>query len=384
MGKELRFGVIGVGGMGGFHADYLLAGKIRRARLTAVCDVVPSQMERFGAVKRYEDAGKLIKGGEVDAVIIATPHYGHTTFGIAAMDNGLHLLTEKPISVHKADAQRLIDAHKRNKKTVFGAMFQMRTAGINRKIKSFVDSGELGEIRRVIWIITDWFRTEAYYASGGWRATWKGEGGGVLLNQCPHNIDLLQWVVGMPSAVRANCYLGKYHDIEVEDDVTAFLEYPNGATGLFVTTTGETPGTNRWEIDGERGKLVIEHGKLSFTRNEVPMSEFRSKSKESFANPAVWQVDIPYQHGGGGHMDITNNFVEAILDKKPLFAPGEEGIKGVELANCMLYSSFTGTTVKLPLDAAAYEARLKDLIAKSKFKKKGAGKGKSDITSSFK
>ncbi len=380
---KVRMGVIGVGGMGSHHATYILKGEVNRAELAAVCDIDEGKLKPFGAVKTFTDSAELIRSGLVDAVLIATPHYAHTTIGIDAMQNGLHVLTEKPIAVHKADAERMIDAHKANPKLVFSAMFNLRTQPIWQKLKQLIDSGEVGELTRVNWIVTDWFRTQAYYASGGWRATWSGEGGGILLNQCPHNLDLMQMLFGMPSRIRAFMRFGGKHDIEVEDEVTAYLEYPNRATGVFIAGTGEAPGTNRLEIAGERGKVVVEGGKIAFTRNETPMTEFSRTAKAGFGKPPVWHIDVPFGQGGG-HKFITQNFVDAILDGTPLIAPAEEGIKSVEMATSMTYSQLKDVTVELPLDSAAYEATLKDLIANSKYVKKTAVDRDEDITTSFK
>jgi predicted dehydrogenase len=303
-------------------------------------------------------------------VIIATPHYSHTTIGLEALQHGLHILVEKPISVHKADCERLVAAAK-SRKQVFAAMFQLRTEPKFLKIKSLLDNKELGQITRVNWIITDWFRTDAYYSSGGWRATWRGEGGGVLLNQCPHNIDLLVWLCGMPSRVRGFCQLGRFHNIEVEDNVTAYLEWPNAATGVFITSTGEAPGTNRFEIVGERGKLVLENNQITVTRNEVSMLEFSKTSKAGFAKPDVWNVQVPYDTSAGQqHHAVTQNFVDAILDGVPLIAPGTDGVHSVELANAILYSSLENKSIDLPLDSIAYEKKLQQLVAESKFEKK--------------
>src|SRR5678816_431731 len=260
-------------------SGYLSAGKNTGAELVAVSDAIVSKLDRFKPLKIFADGEELIRSGLVDAVIIATPHYQHTTLGIAALNQGIHAMVEKPISAHKADAERLIDAHRKNPKTVFAGMFQLRAEPRYLKIQKLIQSGDLGEVVRMSWIMTDWFRTEAYYPSGGWRATWKGEGGGVLLNQCLHNLDVMQWLLGMPARVRGFCQLGRFHQIEVEDSASAYFEYDTGATGIFVTSTGETPGSNRFEIAGTRGKIVLERDKLSFTRNEVDMIEFSRTSK---------------------------------------------------------------------------------------------------------
>jgi len=380
--NKVRFGIIGMGNMGRFHAAYLQQGKVNRCELVAVSDSFAKNLEPYKHLKTFDSSEALIRSGLVDAVIIATPHYLHTTIGIDALQHGLHVLVEKPISVHKADCERLLAAHT-DKSKVFAAMFQMRTDPKYKRIKNLIATGELGEIVRISWIVTDWFRTESYYASGGWRATWKGEGGGVLLNQCPHNLDMLIWLAGNPSRVRGFCQLGRYHNIEVEDNVTVYLEYPNGATGTFITSTGEAPGTNRLEIAGDRGKLLLEDGRLTFTRNEIPMMQFSKTARTGFAKPPVWNVEIPIEGAGAQHHEITQNFVDAILDGAPLIAPASEGIFSVELANAALYSSLTNQTIELPLDGAAYERKLQQLIAESRFEKKVIQTSAEDFTKSF-
>jgi predicted dehydrogenase len=362
MTPSVRLGVIGVGAMGARHAEQILAGAVPRCELTAVCSPIPEQLARFPAVRPFARSEDLIRSGAVDAVLIATPHYSHTAIGIDALRHGLHVLVEKPISVHKADAERLLAAHT-NPRLVFAAMFMMRTDPVFQKIRQLVHGGDLGQVRRLAWTITNWFRPDAYYASAPWRGTWAGEGGGVLLNQCPHQLDLLQWFIGMPQRVRAFCHLGKYHRIEVEDDVTAYLEYDNGATATFITSTGEAPGANRLEIAGENGRLVFENGALTFTRNETPASEFSRTTKEMFAAPPTQTSVIPVEGAGGQHMAIVRNFVDAILDGAPLIAPAAEGIRSVELGNAMLLSSLQQRTVGLPMDGAAFEKELQRLIA---------------------
>jgi predicted dehydrogenase len=370
--------------MGSAHARMILSGAIGRCELTALCDVVPAQMAKIsGNAKRFAHSRDMIRSGEIDAILIATPHYDHTTIGIEALKAGLHVLVEKPISVHKADCERLIAAHT-NERQVFAAMFNQRTDPHYRKVKRLIEAGELGELTRVSWLITNWFRSEAYYARGEWRATWAGEGGGVLLNQCPHQLDLIQWMFGMPRRVTGFCSLGKYHNIEVEDEVTAYLEYPNGATGVFVTSTGELPGTNRLEVCGNKGRLTVEDGRIVFLRNEIPTDEYNRTTQESFRKPDTWEVNIPAEGYGGQHKEVLQNFVDAILDGVPLIAPAREGIHSVELGNAMLFSGLLGKPVDMPLDGAAYERRLKQLIKQSRFKKKTVTPaGEVDMRQSF-
>jgi predicted dehydrogenase len=382
--NKVRLGLIGLGNIGQHHHAYLTAGKVGRAELVAVSDAVPSKLERYKPLKTFTDGEELIRSGLVDAVVIATPHYQHTSLGIAALKQGLHIMVEKPISAHKADAERLIAAHEKNPKLVFAGMFQLRAEPRYLKLQKLIQRGELGEIVRMSWIMTDWFRTEAYYASGGWRATWKGEGGGVLLNQCLHNLDAMQWLLGMPARVRGFCQLGRFHQIEVEDNVSAYLEYRHGATGTFVSSTGEAPGTNRFEIVGTRGKVLLEADRISFTRNDADMIEFSRTAKTGFGTPDVWHVQIPFENAPNAHAILMQNFVNAILDGEPLIAPGEEGIHSVELANVILYSSLLGQTVELPMDSAAYEKKLNQLIAESKIEKKVMEVSNEDFNKSFK
>src|SRR5262245_12089368 len=380
---KVRLGIIGMGNIGQHHHSYLSAGKVSRAELVAVSDAIVSKLDKYKPLKIFAEGEDLIKSGEVDAVIIATPHYQHTTLGITALNAGVHAMVEKPISAHKADAERLIAAAKKNSKTVFAGMFQLRAEPRYLKIQKLIQSGELGEVVRMSWIMTDWFRTEAYYASGGWRATWKGEGGGVLLNTCLHNLDVMQWLLGMPAKVRGFCQLGKFHQIEVEDNVSSYLEYKNGATGTFVSSTGEPPGTNRFEIVGTRGKLVLERDKLSFTRHDADMIEFSRTSKVGLAKPEVWNVEIPFENAPNPHAILVQNFVNAMLDGEKLVAPGEEGIHSVELANVILYSSLIDQSVQMPMDSAAYEKKLNQLIAESKLEKKVVEIVNEDFTKSF-
>jgi predicted dehydrogenase len=380
--KQVRLGIVGLGNIGRYHFDYLRQGKVHRTQLTAVCDAFAA-LTPYAPVQTFQDPLELFRSGTVDAVIIATPHYQHTTLGIAALEAGLHTMIEKPISAHKADAQRLIAVAEARPNQVFAGMFQLRTEPRYQKLRKLIQGGDLGEVVRMNWLITDWYRTEAYYASGGWRATWKGEGGGVLLNQCLHNLDVITWLLGMPARVRGFCQLGRYHNIEVEDNVTAYMEYPNGATGVFITSTGEAPGTNRLEIAGTRGRLVLENNRLTFTRNEQDMIEFSRMSSVGFAKPDVWHAEIPFTDATLPHALVMQNFVNAILDHEPLIAPGAEGMHSVELANGMLFSSLLNATLDLPMDAAAYENALHKLIAESKFEKQVVAVAHEDFSKSF-
>ncbi|NQU11133.1 Gfo/Idh/MocA family oxidoreductase [bacterium] len=364
MKTAIRIGIVGVGGMGAGHARLYLERQIKHARLVAVGDTDPQRLARYPKLKTFADPGELIASGAVDALVIATPHYAHTTVGIAALRAGLHVLVEKPISVHKADAARLIAAQRRRGQ-VFAAMFNLRATPGYQRIRTLLRDGTVGRVQRWSWTATNWFRSFAYYAAGGWRATWAGEGGGVLLNQCPHNLDMIYWLFGMPRRLRAFCHFGKYHPIEVEDEVTAWLEYPDGMTGVFIASTGEAPGTDRLEITGDRGRLVFENKTLRFWKNKISTARFSRTTKERFAGPPGRESTIRIPKARSPYVLVHQNFVDAIRAGTPLLAPAREGIHSVELANAMVFSSRHRRTLDLPLDGAAYERLLKRWIRMS-------------------
>lgn len=356
--NQVKLGIIGLGNMGSGHCNNILAGLTPEIKLTAAADLRQSRRDWAKEtlpddVVLFENGDQLIESGLCDAVIIATPHYEHPRLAILAFEHGLHVMSEKPAGVYTKQVREMNEAAIRSGK-VFGMMFNQRTNCVYRKMHEMVQSGKYGQIKRVNWIITDWYRTQAYYNSGGWRATWDGEGGGVLLNQCPHNLDLLQWICGLPCRVRAFCHNGKWHQIEVEDDVTAYLEFPNGATGVFVTTTADAPGTNRFEITLERGKLVAEHDKLTFFELEQSERDFCFTATGGFEQPAGHEVTIELDGKNPQHVGVLNAFAGAILRGEPLVANGTEGIRGLELSNAMHLSSWTDQTVTLPIDEALF------------------------------
>ncbi len=364
--NTVRIGVVGIGNIGTTHVRNLLSGKIAGVTLTAICDRNPAALARFPEFRHFTDSAEMIRSGEIDAILIAVPHFAHVTIGIDALQNKLHVLCEKPLAVHVADGRRLLAAHT-DPKLVFGVMFDTRTEPRFIRLRELVQSGELGAITRINWTLTKWFRSEAYYRSSSWRATWAGEGGGILVNQLPHDLDLFQWIFGQPKRVRAFCSIGKYHDIEVEDEINAYLEMPNGATALLSANTGEAPGTDLREVAGDRGRVVVHADHLEFIRNEIPTAEFNRTTTGSFGIPQAWEIKIPTPGTALRHVGVLQAFIDAILNGTPLIARAEEGLASAELANAILYSSFMDKTMTLPLDAAAYEAFLAEKIKTSRF-----------------
>jgi len=290
MQKKIKIGIIGLGTMGTGH--YTRIKSLPEFEIVGLADINPAALKNY-AEPKYATGFELIEKGGVDAVVIVTPHFDHVPLAVAALEKGLHVLVEKPVAVEVKEARRLVAAAHKDKTRVVAVMFNCRTSPVYKKMREMVAAGEVGDLQRISMVVTHWFRPEAYFKSAGWRASWGGEGGGALLNQAPHSLDLLQWIGGMPARVTANVGFGKRHDIEVEDEVTALLEYPSGATGTFVTATGEAPGVNRIEIAGNRGLLVYDNGALTFIRNEQGTREFSLSTSEKFAKPPVWNVSIP-------------------------------------------------------------------------------------------
>lgn len=370
--NKVRLGIIGIGNMGSGHCNSVVKGEVPDMELSAVADMKESRRQWAlntlpASVTRFTTAEELIQSGTCDAVLIATPHYDHPRLVMLALEYGLHVMCEKPAGVYTKQVREMNEtAAKHN--LVFGMMFNQRTNHVYRKMHELVHSGNYGQIKRVNWIITDWYRTQAYYNSGGWRATWNGEGGGVLLNQCPHNLDLIQWICGMPGKVQAFCHNGKWHDIEVEDDVTAYLEYPNGATGVFVTTTADAPGTNRFEITLERAKLVCENDKLSLFELDINEREHCFTALEGFKKPEGKWVELETDGENPQHVGVLRAFAGKIVRGTPLVAEGSEGINGLTLSNAMHLSSWLKKPVELPFDEELFLEHLNRLRTTTKQK----------------
>ncbi len=372
--SKIRYGIVGVGNQGTYYALRLDEGQVEDSCLTAVADINPAKIEAIkpklkSDVTYFSDYKEMLSSGLCDAVIVAVPHYDHPEIVIECLSRNVHVVTDKPAAVYTKQVERMNEAAKKSK-ALFGMMFNQRTNCLYRKMREIIASGGIGELQRVNWIITDWFRTQKYYDSGSWRATWKGEGGGVLINQCPHQLDLVQWVVGeMPVSVNGFCKYGKWHDVEVEDEVTAYFEYKNGASGVFITTTGEAPGTNRFEVSGTKGKLLCENKKLFFYQNAEDSQSFSKTSSESFAAPKCEIIEPETDGENLQHVGILANFTKAILGKEPLFVDGKEGIKGVELMNAIELSGWhNGARVALPIDGDLYYKELMEHVKVSRFK----------------
>ena len=378
MDKKIRLGIIGIGNMGSAHAKNIMDGHCPDFEIAAVCDCDAARLawakeQNYGEdVAFFDNAADMLDSGRIDACIVCTPHYDHTALAIECMERSIHVMVEKPAGVYTKQVQEMNEVAERHPEVVFGLMFNQRTNCVYRKLRELVQSGRYGRIRRTNWIITTWYRPQAYYNSGGWRATWAGEGGGVLMNQCPHQLDLWQWICGMPVKVQAHLHYGKWHDIEVEDDVTAYVEYANGATGVFVTTTGDSVGTNRFEIQMDSARFIVENDVLTMDEYEMAEQEFSRTNTETFGCVKSTRI-VPETDGENHqHVGVMNAWADAILRGGELVADGREGLKEVILSNAMHLSSFLGRAVDLPFDDELYHEELMKRVAVSKKKENTA------------
>ena len=379
--SPVRFGVVGLGNIAQQHISNLRQDKVPSAQLVAVCSRSGDGCVGEFGVLHYGHYRDLIDAGICDAIIVATPTYSHREVGEAVLEAGLHLMMEKPMGLSVAEGEALLA--KQGDTTVAALMLNQRTDPLFLAMRDIVASGDLGDLIRINWTMTNWFRPEVYFQVSDWRATWRGEGGGVLVNQCIHNLDVMQWICGMPKKLRAFCQFGRFHDVEVEDDVTAYLEYENGATGVFVGSTGEAPGVNRFEIIGDAGSLVFDGHQLQRTTNAVSTSAFNQTTKEMFGMPQTSREVVAADRGVNQHALVLQNFVDAINGKAELIAPLKDGLNSLAIANAMLMSTWKGGDIVLPLDAVEYDAELQHKIAHSSLRQKANVEVEIDMSSSY-
>lgn len=346
--EKVKLGVIGYGNMGTVHCRNVAAGKVPKMELTAICDIEEARRnaakENHAEVAIFDNATELYKSGLCNVVIVAVPHYDHPKLVQEAFSYGLNVITEKPAGVYTKQVLEMNEAAEKSGK-LFAIMYNQRTNPVYQKVCELVQNGALGHIKRISWVITDWYRPQAYHDSSAWRSTWKTEGGGALINQNPHQLDLWQWMFGMPDRITAFASFGKYYNIEVEDDVTAYFEYENGTTGTYITSTGETPGTNRLEIACDMGRVIVEKDTISFERNVVSEREFNKTNQMVFGKPECWKCEIPIIGENEQHVGIFKDVTNALLEGKKLLAPGYEGINGLTISNAIHYSAWTGKRV---------------------------------------
>lgn len=384
--KKMRLGIIGLGQQGGSYLNFIAEAKVKNVVVGAVCDIDPAKRaeiaQRFPTLPFFENYIEMMESGLVDAVVTCVPHYLHPEMGIEALKRDIHALLEKPAGVYTKQVRELNEFSLTKPDVKFGVFFNQRTNPLYKKIKAIVEAGEIGAIRRTDWTITTWWRPQSYYDQSAWRATWGGEGGGVLVNQAPHQLDLFQWICGMPKAITSDVKYGYQRNIAVEDDVTVVLDYGNGATGTFVTCTHDVIGTDRFEIVGDKGKIVIEDSKKAtikrLHKTEQVMNETMGmmdvmKLMMGGQMDALYSTEVIEESPAWGmqHCEVLENFADAVLNDAPLLAPGVDGIRGVEFANAIHLSSWLNKPVSLPLDEELFLSELnKRIVEEGKYEPK--------------
>ncbi len=367
--EPIRIGVIGLGMIGSKHARNITEGHCPDFRLVAVADRHQENIDPFlkavPDLRVFKTGEDLILSGLCQAVVIAVQHNQHAQLASLALENNIHVMCEKPADVSASRVLQLQSQARLHPELAFGMMFNQRTNEVFRKIKDLLDGGELGQIKRLNWVITNWYRTQSYYDSSSWRATWGGEGGGVLINQCHHQLDLLIWFMGLPVRLQAFCHNGKWHSIQTEDDATVYMEFKDGSTGVLCTSTGDAPGTNRLEISGSRARLVLEDGTLSIDRLKVDEREWRTQCKENSKTPPMKQERMQFGDNPNQHAKVLNAFADHILNGGPMVANIEDGLRAVQLNNAMYLSSWTGSMVELPVDPKRFDECLEELQKKN-------------------
>ncbi|WP_395344435.1 Gfo/Idh/MocA family protein [Ningiella sp. W23] len=377
----LKIAVIGLGNIAKQHIENIISAQVQGVELVAVCSRTRSELSEEYGLAHYQDYKSLIDSKLADAVIIATPTMTHFEIAKYALQNNIHVMLEKPIGLSSFEGEQLITYQKKD--TKFALMLNQRTAPVFTKMKSIVESGILGNIQRTHWTMTNWFRPEIYFQVSDWRATWRGEGGGLLVNQAIHNLDVFQWICGLPIQIRGFCEFGKYHDIEVEDEVTAYLKYQNGATGIFVASTGEAPGVNRLEIAGDKGALIFNAGKLTLVENMQSTAAFNKQTNDMFGMPDSRSKPVLIDEDVNQHALVMNNFINAILHEEALIAPASAGLASLDMANAMLLSTWKNLPVNLPLNRHDYQQHLDTKIQSSSLRAKSSRQANVDMSASY-
>lgn len=372
MNRKIKLGIIGLGNIGSIHSKNIAAGKCPELELVAAADLKPARLEWVKTIlpeiRTFDSAEAMLDSGLIEAVLVCVPHYYHPKYAIEALKRGLHVMCEKPAGVYTLQVREMMAEADRHPELSFGLMFNQRTNCLYRKLRELVQSGKYGRIRRTNWIITNWYRPQSYFDSGDWRATWSGEGGGVLLNQSPHQLDLWQWICGMPVKVQTQMQFGKWHDIEVEDDVTTYVEYPDGGTGVFITSTGDAHGDNRFEIQMDKARFLVENDQLTALEYEMSEPEFSVSHPDPFSTVKAHELKIETDGKNEQHCGVLNAWAGNILRGIPLVADGRDGINGLMLSNAMHLSAWLGKEISLPFDEELFYNELMKRVATSRRK----------------
>ncbi|BCX06024.1 MAG: oxidoreductase [Candidatus Roseilinea sp.] len=364
MTHSLRYAIVGAGaGIAELHLRALA--QLPAARIVGMADVNAERGQPRAAEAGcpfFTDHRAMIEATQPDVVVICTPHPSHPQIALDAFARGAHVLTEKPIAVQIADADRMIAAADAAGR-LLAVNFQQRFRPVIERAVRFIVEGELGALMRVQ-VSESWYRTAAYYKQAPWRGTWLGEGGAILMNQAIHTLDLLCHLAGLPSKVWGWTKT-RVHAIECEDTAQAMLEFDNGAPGYFTASTAEAIGGphQRILIVGERGAIEIADARIILTRFVRDVREFAAYEPSPYASPEAVQDVLELPGDGGGHLAVYRDLEAAMVEGRQPRVNGREARMSLELANAITYSAHLDRPVTLPLDRDAYAALLAQLRA---------------------
>lgn len=363
----IRIGIAGIGFIAEEYIKLFTQGQIQGAEIRALSSRNYSHMEEIRAKYRldaalFTDYDAMLSSGKIDMVMICTPHYFHPGMAVKAIEQGIHTMIEKPVGVYPEELDELAKCVKSHPETLSGVLYCRRTNPVFAKIKQLLADGTLGKLKRVTWIVTDMYRTQAYFDIAGWRGTYSGEGGGLLMNQVSHHIDLLVWLCGLPEAMQANCYTARERNIEVENEVSITMEYPGNAVGQFIASTRECPGSNRLELSGSRGQIILDNEKdLTLRILETDETQFNATTNIPFAfipyKEEVFHFDMMYNPVL--QAKIVNNFIASLTDGTPVTCPVEEAVRSQQFIQGAYLSSWQDKKLTLPVDGSAFTAELK-------------------------
>lgn len=366
MADTIRVALVGVGAMGSKYAKMIVSGQVKNMLLTGL---VARKMEAktWAATlvngdgtcpKVYNSADEMFAhAGDFDTVLIVTPHKTHEEIAIRAFELGKHVLCDKPAGATIGQAQRMTFAAKKYNR-IYALIFHQRAYAKYRYIKQMLSCGQLGELKRALVVNSRYFRTAHYHNSGSWRSSWKGEGGGALINQGAHILDMWHWLLGMPQKLYAQIPFGKYNDFDVDDEAAISMQYKDGMTGMFILTTGEAVPQERFEIVGTKGRILLEEDTLHIYRYSKDSQEYIATEKvNSGDNMNIVEEVISFEKGKEPYVEVLENFAEAVLTENAsmLIAPGEDGVYQLMLTNGAYYSAWKDMPVELPLDTREYE-----------------------------
>lgn len=372
--KKIRIGIIGFGKHGSHYVRrYLETDICKEVELTAIAENNSVRLDwakkHLENVAFFDDAIKMLDSGLIDACQIVVPHPDHYFYIKECFKRGIHVLCEKPLCVYADEARSIIEEHQKHySDLVFGVMLNQRQNPLFRKLKELLDNKTYGTILRADWTITNWYRNQVYFDESYWHATWIGEAGGLMMNQAIHQLDLWQWLFGLPDRVYAKLGYGKGHDIETDDEASIFFEYNDGVVGTFTASTNDFSGSNCLKIRTDQALLIIENKKITVKEIKRESASAMHNYQLMYEKPALIETEIKIEGTDPKHEGVVNEFTSAIINKTPLETDGAQGLNSIILANAIYLSSFLNKEIEIPCDEKLYREEFSKRIANSHYR----------------